>query len=500
MLSMKGLAKAATAAVLSAAMVISMASCSKNTGGTSSKTTKSATINMVDFSDQTKDLRNQCIQEFESKNPGVKINYTCLTQDQARNTILTAVSANNAPDMFPVPVGMYLATAVKQNWYTQLDKYLPKSFLSTFSDNTLNEGITSINKKLYVLPQDNAANAISIALYFYNKKILSENNIDPSKLTTWTSFENACKTITANGKGQYYGLIDGFTQASRLEMMVRNYAAVNGAKCNDYSTISFTDDGKSWYNTQAFMDAMGYLQKLGDDKVFDPDSASISATQARALFGQGKAAFIMQGAYCIQTWESTNKDLDFGVIPIPYPDSGKKGSMYESVIAGGVGISSQTKNADICAQFMQLWDSTAWQGKIVSLGGYLSNIKGVNDKYVTDTHMKEFMSVSSKNAKLCPNPIIGNPNCAYVYAEAKNISPSIGQIVQGVLTGGIKDYKSSLNKLADATSTEWKRAIDTVNSQGNKVSISDFEFPNWDTSKDYTTSDYANKAKSSSSK
>ena len=503
---MKGLVKATAATLLSAVMVFSMASCKGNSStGTSSSTSSGAvkpcTITMSDWSNQTKDQKNTAIKDFEAANPGVTINYTCLTQDQYRNTILTAVSANNAPDIFPSPVGTYLATAVKQGWYTQMDKYVSKSFLSTYSDGSFNEGLTSINKKLYALPMDNAANSLALSLCFYNKKILAENNIDPSKLTTWTAFENACKTVTANGKGQYYGLVEGLTQYSYLETIIRDFAALGGAKCNAQSVISFTDDGKSWFNSQPMMDAMGFMQKLANDKVIDPDSASVADLQARSLFGAGKAAFIFDGAYCIGVWEQSSKDLDFGTIALPNPDGGKKGSQVTSSPGAGFGINASSKNPDVCGKFLEYWFSSKVQSQVVTnVSGYLSNIKGVNDKAVTDARMKEYMAVSEKVAKRAPNPIIGNPNCAYVYAEAKNISPSIGQIVQGVLTGGIKDYKASLNQLADATNTEWKRAIDATNAKGNKVSVSDFEYSNWDTNKDYTTADYASKSKSSSSK
>ena len=501
---MKGFVKATAATLLSAAMVFSMASCKGNSktsesSSTSSGTLKACTISISDWSNQTKDQKAAAIKDFEAANPGVTINYTVLTQDQFRNTILTAVSANNAPDIFPVPVGTYLATAVKEGWYTPVDKYFSKSFLSTFSDGSFNDGLTSINKKMYALPSDNAANSIAPDLCFYNKKIISENNIDVSKLTTWTAFENACKTVTTNGKGQYYGMITGMAQTANLEAIIRQLAAVAGAKCNNATVISFTDDGKSWFNSQPMLDAMGFFQKLANDKVFDPDSASIADLQARSLFGAGKAAFIFDGAYCIGVWKQSSPDLDFGVINMPYPDSGKKGDLQTISPSTGFGINAQSKSPEACAAFLQYWFSADVQTTVVSkVAGYLSNIKGINEKAVSDATMKEYMSLSDKYAKRAPNPIIGNPNCAYVYAEAKNISPDIGQITQGVLTGGIKDYKSSLNKLADATSTEWKRAIDAVNSKGNKVSIADFEFSNWNLTKDYASSDYTSKSKSSS--
>ena len=54
---------------------------------------------------------------------------------------------------------------------------------------------------------------------------------------------------------------------------------------------------------------------------------SIKAPEARALFAQNQAAFIIQGAWCISTWRKDNPDLDFGVMALPAPDDGMKGKL-----------------------------------------------------------------------------------------------------------------------------------------------------------------------------
>lgn len=102
----------------------------------------------------------------------------------------------------------------------------------------------------------------------------------------------------------------------------------------------------------------------------------------------------------------------------------------------------------------------------------------------------EFMAIQNKAVRILPNAIIRNPNASDVLAEAKAISPSFAQIIQGVLTGSVTDYTAALTTLAAATDKEWKRAISAVNDKGKKVSISDFMFPNWNTTKNYTAEDY----------
>ena len=42
------------------------------------------------------------------------------------------------------------------------------------------------------------------------------------------------------------------------------------------------------------------------------------------------------------------------------------------------------------------------------------------------------------------------------------MQPSLGAIVQGIISQSIVDYDSALKTLADDTTTEWKRACEAV--------------------------------------
>ena len=76
-----------------------------------------------------------------------------------------------------------------------------------------------------------------------------------------------------------------------------------------------------------------------------------------------------------------------------------------------------------------------------------------------------------------------------MYGEVSAISPSMGEIVQGVLAQSV-DYKAELATLAENTQKEWMRAIDAVKASGVDVSAEDFEFKNWDAMKNYTADMY----------
>lgn len=171
----------------------------------------------------------------------------------------------------------------------------------------MNEGITTMDGEVYVLPE--AANIVN-TLVFYNKNVLEDAGVDTNNLPkTWSEFREACKQVTEAGKGKYYGMIEGGKQINRLEIAIRALSCLAGSKSNDIGVISMVD-GKNVLNSDAMIQAFDFYSGLVQDGSFHPDSANLAAPEARALFAQNQAAFLIQGAWCISTWE---KKSGFGV-------------------------------------------------------------------------------------------------------------------------------------------------------------------------------------------
>ena len=191
------------------------------------------TLKVIDWSDSTKARRDVYNQKFMEENPNVTVEYTVLTADQFKETVISAIKAGNAPDLFPVPSGMKLSAALKEGWFMPMNEYLPQEFLDSFATGALNEGITTMDGKIYALPE--SANIIN-TLMFYNKNVLTEAGVDVNNLPkTWSEFTAVCKQITDAGKGKYFGIIDSGAQVNRLELAVRSLASLDGGKCGDIS-------------------------------------------------------------------------------------------------------------------------------------------------------------------------------------------------------------------------------------------------------------------------
>lgn len=445
------------------------------------------TLQIVDTSDSTKARREVYNKKFMEENPNVTVEYTCLAGDQYQTTINSAIKAGTAPDLFSLPTGVKLSTAVEENWFMPMNDYAGEEFFSTFSEGSLNEGITTLDGKVYVVPE--AANIVN-TLMFYNKTVLTQAGIDVNNLPkTWSEFIEVNKKITEAGKGKFYGMIEGGKQTNRLEIAIRALSSLAGSKSNDIGVISMVD-GKNVFESQAMLDAFAFYDTLAKNKSFHPDSVNLAAPEARALFAQNQAAFLIQGSWCISTWKSDNPELDFGVMPLPVPDDGAKGGLPYIGAQPWMGISATSKHPDVAAKYLQGLFSQEYQSGLVQDGGFVSAINGVNETAMTDETMKEYFNLSKEQGKLTPDPIVGNKNAAAVYAQVKAVSPDLGQITQGVLAGTV-DYKKELGTFATNMQKEWDAAIKAVNDGGTPITSAEFEFKNWDPLKDYTTEDYA---------
>lgn len=494
-------ARAAAAILLSLAMTASLSACgvSVQTKGDTPATTaapqaetekvnttsdEKVTLKIIDWSDSTKARREVFNQKFMEENPNVTIEYTVLTADQFKETVISAIKAGNAPDLFPLPSGMKLSSAVQENWFLPMNDYLTEDFINSFADGALNEGITNIDGKIYAIPE--SANIIN-TLMFYNKDVLAQAGIEESALPkTWSEFIDTCKKITESGKGKYFGLIDSGAQANRLELELRSLASLDGAKCSDISQIMLVD-GVNTMNSDSMIRAFDFFDTLVKENCFHPNSVSLKAPEARALFAQGQAAFIVQGSWCISTWRQDNPDLDFGVMSLPVPDSGMTGKLPYIGAQPWMGISSGSKHPDVAAKYLMALYSEDYQSGLVEDGGFVSVIDSVNKTHMTDPVMNDYYNLNNEVAALAPDPIVGNPDTAAVYAAVSSISPSLGEIAQGVLAQNI-DYKKELQILSEKTQAEWEKGIASA---AGKVTAEDFEFKNWDPMKNYTTDMYS---------
>ena len=126
-----------------------------------------------------------------------------------------------------------------------------------------------------------------------------------------------------------------------------------------------------------------------------------------------------------------------------------------------------------------------YQSSCVADGTYLSVIKGINEKNISNPVMKEYAETAEANSLAVPSLAVRNTKGYDFYAEVRDIQPSLGAIAQGVISGSIQEVKPMLDKLTEDMTKEWKRASEAVG-----LDFAEFEFENWDVKKPYSSELY----------
>jgi arabinogalactan oligomer/maltooligosaccharide transport system substrate-binding protein len=135
-----------------------------------------------------------------------------------------------------------------------------------------------------------------------------------------------------------------------------------------------------------------YLQKLGQEKVLDPNVDGAIAKQA---FLDGKAPYIITGPW--NTTDFTKAGMDVSVLPVPSA-GGQTAQPFVGV--QGAFISSKTKNAVLANQFVVNFLTTEKiQTELYTLGGRLPALTASADK-VDDKVLAGFTEAATTGAPM----------------------------------------------------------------------------------------------------
>ncbi|MDO5406892.1 MAG: extracellular solute-binding protein [Eubacteriales bacterium] len=440
------------------------------------------TIRVVDWSDGSQQRREEFHKKYMEQHPDINIEYTMLTVDQFKNTIITMIKSGEGPDLFPIPVGMTLDTALNENWFQPLNPYVTEEFRQKFDPLSFDEGITHKGDDWYTITE---LMPTIQCLFFYNRDVLNAAGVTEVP-KTYSEFREACKKITEYGKGSVFGLIDGGKQVNRLDVLARSMAAAAGGKIAATQKV-LTDQGRAPYDCDGMKQAMGLMEQLVADGSIHPDTVNISAPEAREMFAQGQAGFLCQGMWCIAQWGKNYPDLNYGVMAVPVPDGMNNTFVQQGELSPWMGLYSQSKHPQEAADYLMALYSEeyGYQSGCVEDGTFVSVIPEINEKYMTNEIMKQYYTIANETAKIVPTITKRDEKANDFYREVKDVQPSLGAILQGVLSQSITDYEPELERLADASTQEWQRAANAVG-----LDYSELEFPNWDQTEDYVQKDY----------
>jgi multiple sugar transport system substrate-binding protein len=250
-------------------------------------------------------LLAETLAEFEAKYPHIKVKHDVIS-DQYMDVMQTRLIGGEAADVFYLDA-FEAPALIEAGVLEPLDSYVTPEFdIDDFEKPMLeafqSEGVT------YGFPKDYSTLAL-----FYNKTMLEAAGVEVP--TTWEEFREAAIALT-QGTDVY-----GFGAAPEL---ARSYyiGESKGGKIVTDNQASFGDDR-----------VIEALRPIVDMRNVDKSAAQpseVGSGWGGEMFGQGKAAMVIEGNWAIPFIENNFTDIDFGTAEVPTID-GQQGTMAYTV-------------------------------------------------------------------------------------------------------------------------------------------------------------------------
>ncbi|MCA9371319.1 extracellular solute-binding protein [Candidatus Woesebacteria bacterium] len=265
-------------------------------GGTSSKN-EAVTISWWGLW-EGKEVYDSVIQDYQSKNSNVTINYEKVSQDQYRERLIARSKTGNGPDIF----------TFHNTWLPEMGEVatpLPQEIMSNETFNNtfypIHQKDLSIDGNYYGIPF-----TVDGLILIYNEELLNQAGI-VSPPTTWVGNQDDVLTIAskltvkdASGKLVTAGLAIG--TAENVEHFSELYGVLlllNGGNLDNL-------------NDSSAKEALELYRSFAEKGLWDADMPnSISA------FTQGRVAMIIAPSWEVLVIKSQNPDLVVKTAPLP---------------------------------------------------------------------------------------------------------------------------------------------------------------------------------------
>jgi multiple sugar transport system substrate-binding protein len=470
----------ATAGTALGALTVGACSTAPSTG----QAAGAKTLRCWDHYQPREDLHKKLFADFQ-KSSGTAVEYTVYNPNQQGQALQLAFGSKQLPDVFTTAgVKLPQARLRKDGWIGPIG--LEQQDLAAMPPDVFLNGFTHFDGKLYSLPLGSFRQYGT--LNWYNVELLEKAGLDPDRdLATWDGFRAAAAKIEAAGGDGVSGWVAPLQFAQRMGEHVADLAMAAGGLGAVHPRT-----GEYSYGTDPFVHAVEFLLSLKRDGLLFPASSSLDARTARARWSTGVAGFFFDGPWNIGVVKDQFKPfLDkVGVAPVPAAEAGRPVTVYAAPKAGDYCVSATSKYAEQAAQLLKVFTTKeVMLAETEQMDGMPVDLGLVDQANVHPTY-KQAAAIFRRQIRLRPAPEVRNPGVSDVVAEMKQVEPDLGGIVQGVLSGQLKDARKALKEYDGKLTAERDRAIKAVAAKGVKVAATDWAFSNWAPGEDYTADKY----------
>lgn len=427
------------------------------------------------------------IDLFGKAHPGLTVERTVTQTDAYPDLVALSARSNDLPDVLMIPNTPEFNEQVSNGWFRELNGLATDEWIRSFPAYSFVEGFNVFDGKLYSAPWSGRGPSL---LIFINNQVFRDAglvNADGSIQVpkTWDDVSNAASVIQQKSGGSVYGLGCGNAAGITLFHWMSPFLFPAGSPgALDYYGQDLRTGLFSFSTDPNYLEWLTMMKEWMDKEYFHPDTLTWDDEMARANFATGAFGMIVGGWWNILPWQSDYNFTDYSVVSLIGPEETPKGYWQASIGGQQLALSKDVSNPEAAFEWFKWWYSVDAGKRAVQ--NYLLGLSihpDANDASGVDVKPFGEYVATAPTALVAPTPAVRNPECAKVARPA--ITPSISDIITGVMTGQIPDIKGALTALDDASNQAWEKAIADAVASGAKVTFDDFVFADWDLTTDY---------------
>lgn len=279
------------------------------------------------------------LHEYEAMHPEIKFEITSAQNQDYKEKIKIVVGGDDTPDIFFSWVGDFTERFIREGLVLDLTPYMEadQEWKDSLIESQLEQYVNS-DGMLYGIPF-----RLDCKLFFYNKKIFEEHNLEVPK--TWTEFMNVCETLKAAGITPIgYGNQQPWS-ASHYIGTLNQIFVPDDVRAKDYNPTSgeFTDPG--------YVEALEHYQSLLPYMTENPNG--VQPDMGRTNFVMEMAAMYYAELIEIPYIKADNPEMEYGMFNFPKVEGAKGNQDIMTGVPEGFVVSSKTKYPDECVEFLK---------------------------------------------------------------------------------------------------------------------------------------------------
>ncbi|MBQ3705761.1 MAG: extracellular solute-binding protein [Clostridia bacterium] len=409
---------------------------------------------------------------------GIEVEYQNYDAASFKEAFDLAMGTDQGPSVMSYAWGGNEAVAKYNNGYFS-PLSVNKEDLPDYVQATLAEGYTMFDGQVYSFPTF-AHNHYD--LFWYNKEKVSEVP------QTLAEMRELLKSLT-NAENNVYGIALPLTDTGRMNGIINYLAEMSGGVYDiDYAT------GQYVFNDDITKAVFKFFVDIWEDGSVHPASTTLKTRTVRERWANDEAVFAIDGCWYPGSIKNAfgAEYLDkLGVAAAPVVGE-TRNPVCTAPSTGTFYLSSFCKDTEAGTNLMLRLLSDEYAIALAEAmdqpplnTAALEKAENVAEVYV------EGCKIMASQMGYRPEPQVRNSAVGDVYTELMTISPNVGDIYVGYITGAITDWETALDEYTAAMNAELDRAIETCRSMGSNVSRDDFIFSNYVRGEDYTSDKYA---------